>query len=404
MAKIQASSGSSLRVLIAGAGIGGLAAAASLLARGIDCEVYEQAPELKELGAGLWLSVNGARVLWALGMEPAIRASVIEADERAVRLWDSGRKWTLYKRGVSSGAHAPFIMLRAQLHRVLIDAVNQLKPGVIQLNKRCTGFSQADGKVRMEFAGGTFAEGDVLVGADGLHSRIRETAFGETPGRFTNALAWRGLVPMERLSDHHRALTATTWVGPTAHVTVYPARFADQDLMTFSGQVERSDWRLESWSEKGSVAECVNDFKGWHPEVVEIIENTESLHKWGLFVRDPLPRWSVGRVTLLGDACHSMVPYLGQGVNMAIEDAGVLARCIENYADPVAALQKYQDARLERTTKVAQRSADMQRTFHNPALAETESAAKYAESQWNPASAKARYDWIYEYDATQVPL
>jgi salicylate hydroxylase len=174
--------------------------------------------------------------------------------------------------------------------------------------------------------------------------------------------------------------------------------------MTFSGQVERSDWRLESWNEKGSVAECVNDFKGWHPEVVEIIENTESLHKWGLFVRDPLPRWSVGRVTLLGDACHSMVPYLGQGVNMAIEDAGVLARCIEKYADPAEALQKYQDARLERTTRIAQGSADMQRTFHNPALAEPESAAKYAESQWNPASAKARYDWIYGYDATQVPV
>jgi salicylate hydroxylase len=385
-------SGNFPRVLIAGAGIGGLAAAASLLARGIDCEVYEQAPELKELGAGLWLSVNGARVLWALGLESAIRASTIEAEERAVRLWDSGRKWTLYKKGVSSGAHAPFIMLRAQLHRVLIDAVNTLKPDAIRLNKRCTGFSQQDGKVRMAFA-------------DGLHSKIRETAYGETPGRFTNALAWRGLVPMERLSDHHRALTATTWVGPTAHVTVYPARFADQDLMTFSGQVERSDWRLESWSEKGSVAECVNDFKGWHPEVVEIIENTESLHKWGLFVRDPLPRWSLGRVTLLGDACHSMVPYLGQGVNMAIEDAGVLARCIEKYAgDPAMALQKYQDARLERTTKVAQRSADMQHTFHNPALAEPESAARYAESQWNPASAKARYDWIYDYDATQVPV
>jgi salicylate hydroxylase len=406
MPKIPALPGRFPRVLIAGAGIGGLAAAACLLSRGIDCEVYEQAPELKELGAGLWLSVNGARVLFALGLEPAIRASTIEAEERAVRLWDSGRKWTLYKRGVSSGAHAPLVMLRAQLHRVLIDAVNELKPGVIQLNKRCTGFSQQEGKVRMEFADGSSAEGDVLVGADGLHSKIRETAFGETPGRFTNALAWRGLVPMERLSPHHRAAqTATTWVGPTAHVTVYPARFADQDLMTFSGQVERSDWRLESWSEKGSVAECVNDFAGWHPDVVEIIENTESLHKWALFVRDPLPRWSEGRVTLLGDACHSMVPYLGQGVNMAIEDAGVLARCIEKYAaDPVMALQNYQDVRLERTTRVAARSADMQHTFHNPALAEPASAAKYAEEQWNPASAKARYDWIYDYDATSIPV
>ncbi len=405
MANNTESGGKFPRVLIAGAGIGGLAAAASLLSRGIDCEVYEQAPELMEIGAGLWLSVNGARVLFALGLEPAIRESTIEAEERAVRLWDSGRKWVLYKRGVSSGAHAPFIMLRAQLHNVLIDAVEKLKPGVIKLNKRCTGFEQKDGRVRLDFADGTSATGDLLVGADGHHSKIRETLFGLIPGRFTNALAWRGLVPMERLSDRHRAFIATTWVGPTAHVTVYPARIKGQDLMTFSGQVERSDWTLESWHEKGSVEECVRDFAGWHEEVVEIIEHTESLHKWGLFVRDPLARWSVERVTLLGDACHSMVPYLGQGVNMAVEDAGILARCVEKYAaDPVLALQKYQDARLERTTKVAARSADMQRTFHNPALAEPESAVKYAESQWNPASAKARYDWIYEYDATQVPV
>ncbi len=392
-------------VLIAGAGIGGLAAAASLLARGIDCDVYEQAAELKEVGAGLWLSINGARVMFGLGLEPQVRAATLEAEERAVRLWDTGQKWTLYKRGSSPRAHAPLVMLRAQLHAILIDEVNRLKPGVIRLNKRCTGFAQEGEKVRLDFADGTTATGDVMIGADGLHSKVREKAFGETPGRFTNALAWRGLVPMERLGGHHRtAATATTWVGPTAHVTVYPARWQTTDLMTFSGQVERSDWRLESWSEKGSVAECVNDFKGWHPDVVEIIENTESLHKWGLFVRDPLPRWSVGRVSLLGDACHSMVPYLGQGVNMAIEDACVIARCLEKYNDPAEALLKYQDARLDRTTRIAAGSADMQRTFHHPALGDPKTAAGYAESQWNPGKARARYDWIYDYDATQVPV
>jgi salicylate hydroxylase len=391
-------------VLIAGAGIGGLAAAASLLSRGIDCDVYEQAPELKEIGAGLWLSINGARVMFELGLEPQIRAFTIEAEERAVRLWDTGQKWTLYKRGSTPSAHAPLIMLRAQLHAILIDEVNRLKPGVIHLNKRCTGFAQEGERVRLDFADGTTATGDAMIGADGLHSKIREIAFGETPGRFTNALAWRGLVPMEKLGAHHRASTATTWVGPTAHVTVYPARWQKTDLMTFSGQVERSDWRLESWSEKGSVEECVNDFKGWHPDVVEIIEHTESLHKWALFVRDPLPKWSVGRVTLLGDACHSMVPYLGQGVNMAIEDACIIARCIEKYPDPVDALQKYEKVRLDRTTRIAAGSADMQHTFHNPALGNPKTAAEYAESQWNPAKARARYDWIYEYDATKIPV
>ena len=403
MPKSPARTGKTPHVLIAGAGIGGLAAAVSLLSRGMDCNIYEQASELKEVGAGLWLSVNGARVLFALGLEPEIRASTIEADKRVFRLWDTGRTWSLYKRGRSPSAHAPFVMLRAQLHRILIDAANRLKPGVIHLNRRSTGFAQQDGKVRLDFADGGKAVGDLLISADGLHSKIREKAFGEMPGRFTNALAWRGLVPMERLKPHHRVSVVATWIGPTAHVSVYPARWQDTDLMTFSGQVERSDWRLESWSEQGSVAECINDFAGWHPDILEIVENTESLHKWGLFVRDPLPRWTIGRVSLLGDACHSMVPYLGQGVNMAIEDACVLARCIDKYADdPSTALLQYQTARLERTTNVAARSADMQRTFHNVALAEPESAAKYVDSQWSPEKSKVRYDWIYEYDATRV--
>lgn len=397
--------GKSPLVLIAGAGIGGLATAVSLLSRGIDCEVYEQAAELKEVGAGLWLSVNGARVLFALGLEAEIRASTIEADERVVRLWDSGRKWSLYKRGASPSAHAPFVMLRAQLHNILIDAANRLKPGLIRLNRRATGFAEEGDRVRLSFADGSAASGDLLIGADGLHSRIRTQCFGEMPGRFTNALAWRGLVPMERLKPTHREQIVATWIGPTAHVSMYPARWQNTDLMTFSGQVERSDWRLESWSEKGSVAECLADFAGWHEDILEIIQNTQSLHKWGLFVRDPLARWTTGRVTLLGDACHSMVPYLGQGVNMAIEDACVLARCIEACAgDPPAALARYEAARLARTTLVAARSADMQRTFHHPALGDPQRAAAYVDSQWNPQKSRERYDWIYEYDATRVPV
>ena len=392
-------------VLIAGAGIGGLAAAVSLLTRGIDCDIYEQAPDLKEVGAGLWLSVNGARVMTALGLEAEIRASTIEAEERVVRLWDSGRKWTLYKQGVSPAAHAPYVMLRAQLHRILIDAAERLKPGIIHLNRRCTGFTQQDDSVTVDFADGSQATGNILIGADGLHSKIREKAYGQIPGRFTNALAWRGLVPMDRLRPHHRDRIVATWIGPNAHVSAYPARWQDADLMTFSGQVERSDWQLESWSETGTVAECVKDFAGWHEDIVEIIENTESLHKWGLFVREPLKQWTTGRVTLLGDACHSMVPYLGQGVNMALEDALVLARCIQSHAgDAETALKRYEAERLPRTTQVAARSADMQYTFHNPALAKPETAAAYVDSQWSPEKSRARYDWIYGYDATQVPV
>jgi salicylate hydroxylase len=391
-------------VLIAGAGIGGLVAALSVLKKGFDCDVYEQAPELREVGAGLWLSSNGTRVLFELGLEAPLRAAMIECTERVVRHWSTGREWWLYRREDAAPEHAPFVLLRAHLHRILVDAVEALKPGAIHLNARCTGFAQSGDRVRLDYQGGA-AEGDVLIGADGLHSKIRETLYGPLEGRFTHALAWRGLVPMERLGAHHRRPRVATWVGPTAHVTVYPVRWRDSELLTFSGQVERSDWTLESWSEKGSVEECLADFTGWHPDVIEMISAVDSLHKWGLFVRDPLPRWSHGRVSLLGDACHSMVPYLGQGVNMAIEDSCVLARCLETYRDDVErALAAYEAARRERTTRVAQSSADMQYTFHNPSLADMESAVPYIESQWSPAASKARFDWIYRYDALRVPI
>lgn len=390
-------------VLVAGAGIGGLVAALSLLARGIDCDVYEQAPELKEVGAGLWLSTNGTRVLAELGLKPALDAAAIECTERRIRHWKSGQAWWLYRKDSAPSANTPYVLLRAHLHRILMDAVERLKPGAIHLDSRVSGFSQDAGGVTLEHANGT-ARGDVLVGADGLHSKIREVAFGPMQGRFTNALAWRGLVPMERLSAHQRGPFVNTWVGPTAHVTVYPVRWRDTELLTFSGQVERGDWTLESWSERGSVEECLNDFKGWHQDVIEMIANVDSLHKWGLFVRDALPRWSVGRVTLLGDACHSMVPYLGQGVNMAIEDAAVLSRCLAAGPDAAEALRRYEAARRERTAKVARGSADMQATFHHPDLAEEATAVPYIERQWSPAASKARFDWIYQYDALNVPV
>ena len=399
------SSGSSgkLHALVAGAGIGGLVAALALLKRGIDCDVYEQAPELREVGAGLWLSANGTRVLFDMGLEEPLRDASIECTERVIRHWKSGNTWWLYKQeGEGRSPNTPYVLLRAHLHRILMEAVEREKPGAIHLASRCTGYSAHGNRVRLDMENGS-AEGDLLIGADGLNSKIRETMMGPMPGRFTNALAWRGLVPMERLKPHQRGPRVSTWVGPTAHVTVYPVRWRGSELLTFSGQVERSDWTLESWSEKGSAEECLNDFAGWHPDVVEMIANVETLHKWGLFVRDPLPRWSTGRVTLLGDACHSMVPYLGQGVNMAIEDACVLARCLGEYA-PEEALRHYEGARRERTSKVAQGSANMQRTFHHSDLAEEPAAARYIETQWSPAASKARFDWIYQYDARTAPI
>jgi salicylate hydroxylase len=395
----------SLPVLIAGAGIGGLAAALSLLRRGIDCEVFEQAAELREVGAGLWVSMNGARVLMALGLESKLRDACIEADQRSIRLWNTGERWSLYKRANSSEAHQPLLLLRAHLLKLLVNEVRALKPDAIHLKAHCIGFTQDASEVQLKFKDGNVVRGRALIGADGAHSKIREQIIGSVPARYTNAIAWRGLVPVDRLAPHQRSHEVSTWVGPLAHVTAYPVRWEGTELMTFSGQVEHSDWQLESWSEKGALDDCIKDFSGWHPDIEDVIKNVDALHKWGLFVRQPLDKWSEGRVTLLGDACHSMVPYLGQGVNMAIEDACVVARCLEAMPDdPSVAFRTYQQARMERTAKVVRSSAAMQYTFHADALAEPARAKAYIEGNWSPAANAERYNWIYQYDATTVPL
>lgn len=392
-------------VLIAGAGIGGLAIALSLLRRGIDCDIFEQAPELREVGAGLWISMNGVRVLKDLALTAQVEQSCIAAERRDIRLWSNGESWPLYNRASDVAVNRPYLLLRAHLLKILTDGVRRLKPGAIHLNAHVVGFSQTDEGVCAKLADGTEVDGRALIGADGAHSKVRFGLMGEVKSEYTNVIAWRGLVPVDRLAPHQREHVVSTWVGPTAHVTAYPVLWQNSMMMTFSGQVDRADWLLESWSEKGTVEECLNDFVGWHSDIIELVKNVETLNKWGLFVRPSLKNWSQGRVTLLGDACHSMPPYLGQGVNMALEDAGVLARSIDEQPNDLAkAFQTYQQLRLERTGKVVDSAIGMLPIFHNKALETVDTAGDYIKTQWSPEASKARFDWIYQYDATSVPL
>ncbi len=398
------------RVLVAGAGLGGLAAALAMLRRGIDVDVYEQAPHLGEVGAGVQISANGTAVLFALGLEAALRRDAVEVSDKEIRLWNTGQTWRLFSDGRGGDLPAggrygyPMLMLhRKDLHAALVSAVRSLKPNAIHLDRRVTGFEQTATEARLSFDDGNAARGDVVVGADGLHSRVREQLFGPTGARFTGQVVWRGLVPIERLAADQRRLVGTNWVGPAAHVTCYPVQRGE--LFNFVGQVDRTDWQVESWVTEGTTAECLADFAGWHTDVRHMIESAPTLYKWALFLRDPLPRWSVGRVTLLGDACHAMLPYLGQGANMALEDGVVLARCLDEWAgDPETALQHYETARLERTRRVVVDSAAMAGTFHNAEMSDAAGAERYVERQWNAARVRARYDWIYEYDATRAPI
>lgn len=392
-------------VLIAGAGIGGLAMALSLLRRGIDCDVFEQASELREVGAGLWISMNGVRVLQDLALTQQIEQNCIAAERRDIRLWSNGDSWPLYNRSSDAAGNQPYLLLRAHLLKILVEGVRRLKPSAIHLNAHVVGFSQDDDGVRVKLADGAGVKGRALIGADGAHSKVRQDLIGNIESQYTNAIAWRGLVPVDRLAPHQREHVVSTWIGPTAHVTAYPVRWQDTELMTFSGQVDRTDWLLESWSEKGSVEECLKDFVDWHSDIIALVKNVDTLNKWGLFVRPSLDTWSKGRVTLLGDACHSMLPYLGQGVNMALEDAAILARCFDDQPDDLAAaFRTYQDLRLGRTTRVAKSAAGMLPIFHNQALTTPETAGDYIKTQWAPQATAARYDWIYQYDAANVPL
>jgi salicylate hydroxylase len=394
------------RILIAGAGIGGLTAALALLKQGFDVEVYEQAGELKEVGAGLQLSANATRVLHLLGVGEAVRSVACEPAGKEIKLWNTGQTWKLFDLGAESVKRygAPYFMLyRPDLHNVLVEAVRREKPSAIHLNSKCIGVTQRNGQVELELQNGSTAVGDALIGADGVHSKVREELFGADKARFTGIIAWRGVVPMERLPARLRRLVGLNWIGPGSHVINYPLRRGE--LFNFAGYVEGSHWQVESWSERGSLEECAADFQGWHDDIQTVIGHLEQPYKWAVMTREPMAQWTVGHISLLGDACHPTVPFLAQGAAMAIEDAFVLARCFEKYAPDVgAALRQYERARIERTTKIVQGSSEMTKRFHNKLLADPAEAENYVSREWTQERIEARYNWLFSYDVTQAAI
>lgn len=394
-------------VIIAGAGMGGLTLAAALLQKGFDVDVYEQSTELREVGAGLWISANGSKVLEKLGLKQAIEAINLPPKDRVVRFWKTGEAHSVYNRDAadSKADHTLVQVLRAELQRVLYENVIRLKPDAVHFGVRSIGAETVDGRARLLLDGGGAVEGDVVVGCDGAHSRVRQSLFGPAPARYTGANAWRGLAPMSKLKPQHRQPLASTWIGPTAHVTTYPVQRNGEEFVSFSAQVDSPDWQTESWSERGELSDALKDFEGWHQDILDLFIESENLFRWGLFVRDPLDAWSKGRVTLVGDACHSMTPYLGMGVNMTMEDAYVLARSLEASPDDIeAALKRYDAARVVRTNKTKASSLDMLGIFHSPDLERIETARPYIEKQWSPQAVRERYDWLLTYDATAVEI
>ena len=394
------------KIAVIGAGIGGLAAALALLRRDLDVDVYEQAPQLGEVGAGIQISSNGSRVLYALGLEQALDAVAVLPSRRQIRHWSTGETWDWLELGATTAKRygTPHLMLhRADLHGVLANAVHRLKPDAVHLAKRCVGIAQSKEHVEVVFADGARVSADYLVGADGIHSKVREHLFGPDKPEFTGVVAWRAVVPMASLPSHISSTVGTNWLGPKGHVLHYPIRRGE--LMNFISLAERDDWRIESWTVAGTRDELARDYPGWHPDVHAIIENITIPFKWALMVRAPMQRWSQGRITLLGDACHPILPFLGQGGVMAIEDGYVIAACLEKYFDdPATAFARYEGIRKERTAAVVRTAHANRAQVFSPALADKAAIAVSVAREWQQIRLRERLDWLYAYDATAVAI
>jgi len=389
------------KILIAGAGLGGLAAASCLMKEGHDVEVYEQAPALGEIGAGIQISANAMHVLRALGLEPEIERVGVRPGAYVFRLHDTGE---VIQQFPLSEEHeqlhgAPYTQMhRADLHALLAAKARDFKPDVVRLDRKVAGFDEDANGVTLRFADGSSARGDLLIGADGVKSTVRGQIVGQLPATYTGDAAWRVLVPVERLPKDHLDKVMSVFMGPGGHVVCYYVRGGA--LLNFVGIVETDEVSEESWTEKLPWARLKAEYAGWHPKLQTIIDaaDKDQCFRWSLHNRPPIPNWSTARATLLGDSAHATLPYLAQGAVMAIEDGAVLARALGMAASVAEALQLYQRNRIERTARIVTQSSDNRRLFHLHSVAEIR--AEFSKRD----EGRERNTWLYSYNPLTVDL
>jgi 2-polyprenyl-6-methoxyphenol hydroxylase-like FAD-dependent oxidoreductase len=385
-----------LSVGIAGGGIGGLTAALSLLKRGFDVHIYEQAREFAEVGAGIQVSPNASRILHRLGLADALAGMGVRPLAWRQRRWDDGR--TLLHAPLAEVVVDVFGFPHYQTHRadLLAVLVRELPGERLHVSHRLIGFDDRGDRVSLAFENGETAEVDVLIGADGIHSTVQRRLFGEQSPHFTGCVAYRGLIPAERVADLEIAVESQVWMGPGRHFVHYYVQ--GERLLNWVALVEQDTWQRESWTDRGEVADALAAYEGWHGQVRRIIESVDETFIWALFDRAPLERWSQGRVTLLGDACHPMLPFMAQGAAQAIEDSAALGACLAETSGVEAALRRYESVRLPRASKIQAMSAQNKVRFHLPDGPEQEERDRQMATQSTDWSINA-VAWIYGHDA-----
>jgi salicylate hydroxylase len=390
-ALVAVGAGRSRRIVIIGGGIGGLAAAVALRQRGFEVHVFERASTIAEVGAGLQVGPNAVKVLYALGLKEVLHRSAFEPTNMVSITWDDAslRHRVPLKAIASKEYGAPYMTAhRAHIQAMLHEA---LPDGVITLDASCVGADTRGQTAVARFADGREAEGDAVIGADGIHSAIRAQHFGADQPRFTEMMCWRCMVPIEHVPTKFGPNGSVElahgeyfgWLGPNGHVICYPIGKGDM-LNLFCGHVT-DQWVEESWSVPSTRDELIAAYAGWNEALLGIFRHVEHVFKWGIHDRDPVPEWTRGRVTLLGDAAHPTMPTLAQGGNMAIEDGYVLARNLDRYDDDVeAGLRAYVAERQPRTARVT-----------------LQSRQQFANNRKVPPPPFLDRSWIFTFDATR---
>src|SRR5450631_2757247 len=371
-----------LSIAIVGAGIGGMATAATLRHIGIDVHVYEQAPRFLRIGAGIQMMPNSMKVLRRIGVEEKVLATSFKPYSHLNRKSDTGEVMRELPMPESLFGAPYLCMHRADLHGALAAVV---PAEIVHLDKKLVGIEQREGQVTLAFADGTRAQADAVIGADGVHSAVREIIIGADAPIHKGRIAYRSIFPAALLKGMDIGSSRTKWWGADRHIVIYYTNAARSELYFVTSVPEPAEWvTRESWSAKGDLKELRKAYEGFHADVRAVLEACPDCHKWAILEREPLPRWSDGRVVLLGDACHPMTPYMAQGGATAIEDAAILARCLEAVeADDIeGAFLRYEAHRKPRTSRI--QAISSANTWMQGGSGDT--------------------SWLYGYDAWNVPL